>query len=276
MSIKLDRARRAGARRSLKNDPANQNAWCELAEASFALGEADAAVDACRRAALLAPLTIGHAWLLTRGLYAVGDEAGAGVAAREAAPLAAASDYPGPEFRRLVEVVEAAGDRPLETRADFHVLVGASLRYGPFNGRAGEAFERALAIDPSHDWATLRRWEHLPPDRRSLEDLDALSRRGRDVKLLAYVARYARDEAPAVGERACLAALNADPWDPWGDSSVSQIVAWLWRAGHEDDAVALARRGLAHRPRLNLAVGWSGQGLHADELTALMSRVRDG
>lgn len=266
MSQKHSRARRAAARRAVRSDPTNRNAWCEIAATSFELGDARESLVALDRADALAPADGRGGWLRALSCYAVGDEAAAGRALHAMRDAVLAMPYPGPEFRALRRLLIAHPEDDLSLVASTHALLGETLRYGPFHDRAGAAFERALSIDPAHERAALRRWEHRLVMERDPRDLAELARRAREIEVLAYVAGHCQQRAPDLFEAACLRAIEAAPWDDWGDSACAQIVAWLWTEGRRDEAVKLARRARAQRGTFNVAAGWAGRGLAGADL----------
>lgn len=264
MTLKELKSRRVAARRALKANPEDRSAWLALAAASFELGDARDAVEALDRAEPLGPLNAHLRWLRTRALYATEDLVGAAQTARGAAPEVAAIPSPGRELHRLTALcARCAG--PLHEAPDFHALVGETFCYGPYAARATAAFDRALALDPAHARAALRRWELSPVAERDLRALAAIVRRSKDIEVLAGVASHARPRDTGAFEAACLAAQGCDPWDPWGEVHLAQVVTWLWRIPRREASLALARHGLARSPNLNLMAGYAGQSLTTEE-----------
>ncbi len=256
----------------MKSEPANHGAWREIAACSFELGDAAEALAALDRSDALSPGDALH-WLRALSCYALGDEAAAGRALRAMTDAALSAQHPPPELRALRALLVAHPEGDLASVASVHVLLGESLRYGPFHQRAGDAFERALSLEPAHERATLRRWEHRLVSARDPRELADLARRARTIEVLASVAGYCEASARDLFEAACKRAIEADPWDAWSDTACAQIIAWLWTGGHHDEAVNLARSARAQRATFNVAAGWAGRGLSNADYETLLARL---
>ncbi len=271
MTIKQSRKDLAAARRRLKAAPDDRDAWIAEARAHMALGEALGAVEAWARVAARAPLA---GWTTEAALaaYANGDEAGAAALLTDHRAALLATTPSDPSGRALVALLARDDARPLDARGAFHRWVGDAL-LGRFSARAWDAYDRAVALDPSDAWGWFRRWHtgRLPRDDGDLRRAIDLAA---DVELLAHLAYWAehrldREEA----RRACRKGPSCPAPDVWGAESALRVAAWLLADNLTDDALAVYRLARVGQPGCPIHWFATNAGASPEAIAALDARV---